>query len=84
MSALESDNVDAESELTFTKQLFSHDESETKILVLGWKKSSDKISVVILSMKEKKTTKRKMLSELASVYDPIGLISPVHLLGKLL
>ena len=52
MSALESDNVDAESELTYAKQIFSHDESKTKIQGLGWSRTSDKISVVILSMKE--------------------------------
>ena len=52
MSALESDNVDAESELTYAKQIFCHDESKTKIQGLGWKKTSDKISVIILSMKE--------------------------------
>ena len=35
-------------------------------------------------MKEKEATKRNILSELAYVYDPIGLISPAHVLGKLL
>lgn len=84
MSALESENVDRESELNYAKQIFSHDKSETKILVLGWNKSSDKIFVVIPFMKEKKATKRTILSELASVYNPIGLISQAHLLRKLL
>ena len=57
MSALESDNVVAESELTYAKQMFSHDESETKILGLGWNKSSDKISVVIPSINKRKQPK---------------------------
>ena len=57
VSALESVNVDAESELTYSKQIFSQDESETEILGLGWNKISDKISVAIPSMKEKKATK---------------------------
>lgn len=55
MSASDSDNVDEESELTCTKQKFSHDESETKILGLSWSKSSDKIAVAIPSTKEKAT-----------------------------
>ena len=54
MSALESDNVDAESELTYAKQVCSHDESETKVISLGWNKSSDKIFVVIPSTIKKR------------------------------
>ena len=60
MSALESDNVDAESESTYNKQIFSHDESKTKIQGLGWNKISGKISVVTPSMKEKKATNRNI------------------------
>ena len=81
MSALESHNVDRESELNYAKQIFSHDESETKILVLGWNKSSDKIFAVVPFMK---ATKRTILNELASMYNPIGLISQAHLLRQLL
>ena len=81
MSGRESHNVDVESELTFAKQIFNHDESEFKILVLGWNKSSGKINVVTAFMKH---IKRNILSELTSVYDPIYLISWAHLLGKLL
>lgn len=84
MSALESDNVDRESELNYAKQIFSHDESKTKILVRGWNKSSDKIFSVIPFMKEKKATKRTISSEIASVYNLIGLISQAHLIRKLL
>lgn len=72
MSGRESHNVDVESELTFAKQIFNHDESEFKILVLGWNKSSGKINVVTPFMKH---IKRNILSELTSVYDPIYLIS---------
>ena len=59
---MESDNVDAESELTYSKQIFSQDESETEILDLDWNKISNKISVAIPSMKEKKATKKKTLT----------------------
>ena len=34
--------------------------------------------------KNHQLTKRNILSELASVYDPTGLISPAHLIGKIL
>ena len=47
-------------------------------------KEKDKISVVKPITKEKQPTKRNILSEPASVYDPIGLISPTHLIGKIL
>ena len=32
MSPFENDNVDAECELTYAKQIYSHNETETKIL----------------------------------------------------
>ena len=54
MSALESDNVDEEKELTYAKQLYSHDESGTQVISLGWNKSSDKIFVVIPSTIKKR------------------------------
>ena len=54
VSALENYNVDAESELTYAKQVCSHDESETKVISLGWNKSSDKIFVVIPSAIKKR------------------------------
>ena len=57
---------------------------KVKLRYLGWNNSSGKVSVVIPSMNEKKATKKNILSELSSVYDPISLIFPAHLLGKLL
>ena len=72
MSAFESDKADAESELTYTKQIFGYGENQTKIPGLGWNKSSGNISVVILSMKRKKATKRNILSDPASTYDLIS------------
>ena len=49
-----------------------------------WNKENDKISIVKPITKEKQPTKRNILSELASVYDPTGLISPTYLIGKFL
>ena len=50
MAALGSDKVDVGSELTYAKEIFTHNESETKISSLAWNKNSDKISVIVPSM----------------------------------
>ena len=54
---------------------------ETKILGLLWDKKEDSVAIEIPSNKAKHT-KREILSKLASIYHPLGLISPVHLRGK--
>ena len=84
MPELESENSN-QSELTYAKQVLNQGSNETKILGLGWNKRNDKLSVVTpTSKKNHQLTKRNILSELASVYDPTGLISPAHLIGKIL
>ena len=81
---LESENSH-QSELTYAKQVLNQGSNETKILGLGWNKRNDTLSVVTpTSKKNHQVTKRNILSELASVYDPTGLISPAHLIGKIL
>ena len=56
-----------------------------KILSLGWNKQNDTISVVTPKIKNNhQLTKQNILSELASVYDPTALISPAHVIGKIL
>ena len=82
--SLESKSAEGKQELTYAKQILSQDSNEIKILGLCWNKEKDNISVVKPITKEKWPTKRNILSELASVYDPIGLISPSHLIGKIL
>ena len=69
--SLESKSAEGKQELTYAKQILSQDSNEIKILGLCWNK-------------EKRPTKRNILSELTSVYDPIGLISPSHLIDKIL
>ena len=66
MLELESENSN-QSELTYGKQVLNQDSNET---------------VVTPTFKNHQLTKRNILSELASVYDPTGLISPAHLIGK--
>ena len=72
-------------ELTFAKQQFRSDPLNlgTKLLGLVWDKRNDSLGV---AMGEDKTvsTKRGALSGLAKIYDPLGLVSPTTLQGKLL
>ena len=84
MSELQSENNN-QSELTYAKQVLNQGSNETKILDLGWNKRNDTLSVVTLTFKKNhQLTKRNISSELASVYDPTGLILPAHLIGKIL
>ena len=56
-----------------------------KVLVPGWSKQSDTLSVVIPTFKKNhQLTKRNILNKLASVYDPTKVILPAHLIGKIL
>ena len=82
--SLESKSAEGKQELTYAKQILTQDSNEIKILGLCWNKEKDNISVVKPITKEKRPTKRNILSELASVYDLIGLISPSHLIDKIL
>ncbi len=71
-----------EGELTYAKsQLGSN--NDTKLLGLPWNKSDDTISVEVPLMKPT-TTKREALSELAKIYDPLGLVSPTTIVAKIL
>ena len=84
VASLESKSVEGKQELTYAKHILSQDSNEIKILGLCWHKKKDKISVLKPITKEKQPSKRNILSESASAYDPIGLISPTHLIGKIL
>ena len=64
--------------------MLSQGSSNTKILGFEWIKETDKLSVVTPGLRVNRTTKRNILSELAPVYDPTGLISLSHLTCKIL
>ena len=72
-------------EETFAKQQLGKPNGvETiNLLGLGWNKERDEISVSFPG-KKADSTKRGVLRKLASIYDPLGLVSPVTLEGKLL
>ena len=74
--------VEAEPDQTFAKQqLTRFNQSQSSLLGLTWNKQEDEISVVIPKM-ETSVTKRELLRNLARIYDPLGLVSPVTLKGK--
>ena len=67
-------------ESTFAKQQLGN-QSETKLLGLGWDKRKDSISVV-KAVEKPVTTKRNALSQLAKLNDPLGLVSSTMMIGK--
>ena len=67
---------------------YVHDESRekvTKMLGLQWDTSDDtlRLAEVKLSQREN-VTKRQCLSDLSTLYDPIGLFAPITFVGKIL
>ena len=79
---LEKSDINNNDELTYAKQLFPNNTSNTKILDLGWNKASNTLFVIIPTYQQKAITKRNILSYVASIYDPLGFISPSHVIGK--
>lgn len=60
-------------------------EIEAKILGLRWLKSSDEIAIVVKQPNGSITnTKRKILSTIAKLYDPNGLVGPVVVVAKMI
>ena len=83
MPELKSENSN-QSELTYAKQVLNQGSNETTILGLGWNKRNNTLSVATPTFKKNdQLTKQNILSELPSVYDPTGLISSPHLIGKI-
>ena len=74
---LEASGEPEDGKQSYAKEQLGVKLGETKMLGLPWNKTEDTIAVTEVS-------KREMLRFLASVYDPLGLASPVSLVGKLL
>ena len=68
---------------SYAKEQLGVKPGKTKMLGLPWDKTKVTI-VVTFPEAPSEVTKREMLRFLASVYDPLGLVSPVSLVGKLL
>ncbi|XP_044753563.1 uncharacterized protein LOC123312983 [Coccinella septempunctata] len=56
----------------------------TKTLGITWTPREDNIQYLIKRNSEHRLTKRKILSEIATIFDPLGLLSPVIIQAKLL
>ena len=63
-------------------------EARTQVLGVSWKTEADCLYIdadeFTNKIKDGPTTKRKLLQTTASFYDPLGLYSPVSILGKIL
>ena len=73
-----------EGEQSFAKAQLGVKEGETKLLGSLWNKTTDKIAINFPDNKLVEPTKRGVLSSIAKIYDPLGVVSPVSLIGKLL
>jgi hypothetical protein len=71
-----------EDEITYAKEQLGSGKCDTKLLGLPWNKIEDTVSIVT-SPRKNIATKREALSELAKIYDPLGLVSPTTLIAKI-
>ena len=60
---------------SFVKQQFGVKSSETKMLALEWNKADDTLTIKFPEG-DHPVTRREILSKLAKIYDPLGLVSP--------
>ena len=80
---LEDEHSAPSDDQSFAKQQLQVLPNQSKLLGLKWNKSTDTISVEFPE-RTPVTTKRGLLATLAKIYDPLGLVSPVTLQGKLI
>ena len=73
----------AEHEQSFAKEQLGVKSGETKLHGLMWDKTKDTIKVAFPDQPAE-PTKRGILRNIASIYDPLGLVSSVTLTGKVL
>ena len=80
-----SENTDR-TDSTYAKESFGTKPHETKLLGVSWNKREDTISVTFpiarIENELSESTKREVLRIIASIYDPLGISSPVLLTGK--
>lgn len=60
------------------------EQTNSKVLGLQWNVRNDDFTYRPIPSAGGQVTKRSMLSEVSSLYDPLGLVSPIILLGRLL
>nr|XP_049704680.1 uncharacterized protein LOC126056266 [Helicoverpa armigera] len=77
-------NFDLSSENT-SKNLSLGESCQSKTLGLGWFANTDELHYTTkLSLTGSHVTKRIMLSAISQIYDPLGLLSPIIILAKIL
>ena len=57
-------------------------DNPSKVLGLAWDKREDVLEIQAQIQGERTPTKRSILSQLSSIYDPLGIISPTMVEGK--
>lgn len=65
-------------------QLHEYGDTTLKRLGVHWDSANDRITYTVQPFIERKSTKRIIFSEVARIYDPLGLIDPVAVNAKLL
>ena len=78
--ALETNDSVNENELNFVKQQLATKPKEPKILGLLWDKRENFFIIQVPNVNKN----QNILSTLASIYDPLGFVSPCLLLGKII
>ena len=66
------------------KKTFKNTADLTKILGVLWDENRDNLSTVVPEFNEILITKRNFLSYIASIYDPLGLISASNIVRKVI
>eukprot|EP00112_Aurelia_sp_Birch-Aquarium-sp1_P016884 Seg3862.2 transcript_id=Seg3862.2/GoldUCD/mRNA.D3Y31 product="hypothetical protein" protein_id=Seg3862.2/GoldUCD/D3Y31 len=79
---LETDREEKDADQSYAKEQLGVRANETKMLGLAWNKGEYSLEVAFPA-KQAELTKRGVLRNLASIYDPPGFVSPVTLLGKM-
>ena len=79
---LETEREEMDVDQSYAKEQLGVRANETKMLGLAWNKSEDSLGVTFPA-KQAELTKRGVLRNLASLYDPLGFASPATLLGKM-
>ena len=78
---LETEGNSGEVEQTFAKEQLGVKLDETKLLGLLWNKAKDTLKIEF-SGKGAEATKRGVLHYLATIFDPLGFVSPLTLKGR--
>ena len=83
IQSLENTKTTTSTGLTYAKQMFQTSSNETKILGVPWNKLNDKLLISVPKFQQR-VTKRNILNYVASIYNPLGVISSCYVLWKVI